>query len=334
MGKNYTVTANNAGKWSFTVPETLRDGNYDYSISTVDKAGNLSPTITGTLTVDNSSVALTGGLDTTADPNIANGWSNHNDQTLKGTATPGATVIVTINGMTYTPIVTADGNWTLALPDLSNNSYSYTVTATNTAGTSSTISGQFVIDNTPPTTTVGLSAATDSGVLGDFITNNETPVFTGKTKPGATITLTIGGQTHTVVADNQGNWEVAVTTPLNTGTHNYTVSITDLAQNVSTPVNGELNIQSGNMAGLVTGGLDIDSNTGDTEIPSPVIQNLTFLVRRPLASRLSSRLAVKPIKPLPISMVTGNSPLPVHYAMAIMITLSRSKMWQVINPLR
>ncbi|SUG35349.1 large repetitive protein [Salmonella enterica subsp. arizonae] len=133
-GQNYTVTANNAGKWSFTVPETLRDGNYDYSISTVDKAGNLSPTITGTLTVDNSSVALTGGLDTTADPNIANGWSNNNDQTLKGTATPGATVIVTINGMTYTPIVTADGNWTLALPDLSNNSYSYTVTATNTAG--------------------------------------------------------------------------------------------------------------------------------------------------------------------------------------------------------
>ncbi|ECE6272851.1 Ig-like domain repeat protein [Salmonella enterica subsp. diarizonae] len=263
-GQNYTVTANNAGKWSFTVPETLRDGNYDYSISTVDKAGNLSPTITGTLTVDNSSVALTGGLDTTADPNIANGWSNHNDQTLKGTTTPGATVIVTINGMTYTPIVTADGNWTLALPGLSNNSYSYTVTATNTAGKSSTISGQFVIDNTPPTTTVGLSAATDSGVLGDFITNNETPVFTGKTKPGATITLTIGGQTHTVVADNQGNWEVTVNTPLNSGTHNYTVSITDLAQNVSTPLNGELNIQSGNMAGLVTGGLDIDSNTGDT----------------------------------------------------------------------
>ncbi|EBS6869901.1 Ig-like domain repeat protein [Salmonella enterica] len=263
-GQTYTVTANNAGKWSFTVPETLRDGNYDYSISTVDKAGNLSPTITGTLTVDTSSITLTGGLDTTADPNIANGWSNHSDQTLKGTTTPGATVTVTINGVDYAPTVTADGNWTLALPGLTNNSYSYTVTATNTAGTSSTINGQFVIDNTPPTTTVGLSAATDSGTLGDFITNNETPVFTGKTKPGATITLTIDGQTHTVVADHLGNWEVAVTTPLNTGTHSYTVSITDLAQNVSTPLNGSLDIQNGNMTGLVTGGLDIDSNTGDT----------------------------------------------------------------------
>ncbi|SUI04562.1 large repetitive protein [Salmonella enterica subsp. indica] len=83
--------------------------------------------------------------------------------------------------LTIPPTVTADGNWTLALPGLANNSYSYTVTATNPAGTSSTINGQFVIDNTPPTTTVGLSAATDSGVLGDFITNNETPVFTGKT---------------------------------------------------------------------------------------------------------------------------------------------------------
>ncbi|EDX9485526.1 Ig-like domain repeat protein [Salmonella enterica] len=263
-GQTYTVTANNVGKWSFTVPETLRDGNYDYSISTVDKAGNLSPTITGTLTVDTSSITLTGGIDITVDPNIANGWSNQSDQTLKGTTTPGATVTVTINGVDYTPTVTADGNWTLALPGLANNSYSYTVTATNTAGTSSTITGQFVIDNTPPTTTIGLSAATDSGTLGDFITNNETPVFTGQTKPGATVTLTVDGQTYTVVADNTGLWEVAVTTPLNTGTHSYTVSITDLAQNVSAPLNGELNIQSGNMAGLVTGGLDVHSNTGDT----------------------------------------------------------------------
>ncbi|EFP1333974.1 Ig-like domain repeat protein [Salmonella enterica] len=263
-GQTYTVTANSAGKWSFTVPEALRDGNYDYTISTVDKAGNASTPVTGTLTVDTSSVALTGGLDTTADPNIANGWSNHNDQTLKGTTTPGATVTVTINDVIYTPTVTADGNWTLPLPDLANNSYSYTVTATNTAGTSSTITGQFVIDNTPPTTTVGLSVATDSGTLGDFITNNETPVFTGKTKPGATVTLTVDGQTYTVVADNTGLWEVAVTTPLNTGTHNYTVSVIDLAQNISPPATGTLNIQSGNITGSVTGGLDVHSNTGDT----------------------------------------------------------------------
>lgn len=263
-GQTYTVTANSAGKWSFTVPEALREGNYDYTISTVDKAGNASTPVTGTLTVDTSSVALTGGLDTTADPNIANGWSNHNDQTLKGTTTPGATVTVTINDVIYTPTVTADGNWTLPLPDLANNSYSYTVTATNTAGTSSTITGQFVIDNTPPTTTVGLSVATDSGTLGDFITNNETPVFTGKTKPGATVTLTVDGQTYTVVADNTGLWEVAVTTPLNTGTHNYTVSVIDLAQNISPPATGTLNIQSGNITGSVTGGLDVHSNTGDT----------------------------------------------------------------------
>lgn len=262
-GQTYTVTANSAGKWSFTVPETLRDGSYDYTLSTVDKAGNVPPPVSGTLTVDTSSITLTGGLDITADPNIANGWSNHNDQTLKGITTPGAKVTVTINGVDYAPTVTADGNWTLTLPGLANDSYSYTVTATNTAGTSSSINGQFVIDNTPPTTTVALSAATDSGVLGDFITNNETPVFTGQTKPGATITLTIDGQTHTVVADNQGNWEVAVTTPLNTGTHSYTVSITDLAQNVSTPLNGSLDIQNGNMTGLVTGGLDADSNTAD-----------------------------------------------------------------------
>ncbi|EEK8073146.1 Ig-like domain repeat protein, partial [Salmonella enterica subsp. enterica serovar Javiana] len=184
-GDIYNVTANNSGNWTFTIPSELRDGKYDYTISTMDKAGN-SSSINGSFTVDTSSVLLTGGVDVTVDPNISDGWSNNRDQTLKGEISPGTSLTITINDVNYTPVISATGEWSLNLVNLVDGQYSYTITGTNQAGTTSTIMGQFTIDGTPPTTTVALSAASDSGTLGDFITNNNTPTFLGKTKPGAT----------------------------------------------------------------------------------------------------------------------------------------------------
>ncbi|MEG2433903.1 MAG: Ig-like domain-containing protein, partial [Acinetobacter sp.] len=131
------------------------------------------------------------------------------------------------------------------------------------AGATSTITGQFTIDGTPPTTTVALSTATDSGALGDFITNNNTPTLLGKTKPGATVTLVIDGQTYSAVANKNGDWQIELTSPLPNNSHNYTISVTDLAQNTSAVINGTLNIMGDTINGNVTGGLDIDSNTGN-----------------------------------------------------------------------
>ncbi|MBU5388914.1 Ig-like domain-containing protein [Citrobacter cronae] len=261
-GETYSVTANSSGNWTFTIPSELRDGKYDYTINTMDKAGNVS-TINGSFTIDTSSILLTGGVDVTADPNIADGWSNNRDQTLKGEISPGSSLIITINGVNYTPTISATGEWSLNLPNLVDGQYSYTITGTNVAGTTSTITGQFTIDGTPPTTTVALSTATDSGALGDFITNNNTPTLLGKTKPGATVTLVIDGQTYSAVANKNGDWQIELTSPLPNNSHNYTISVTDLAQNTSAVINGTLNIMGDPINGNVTGGLDIDSNTGN-----------------------------------------------------------------------
>ncbi|WP_370602687.1 Ig-like domain-containing protein (plasmid) [Citrobacter cronae] len=261
-GETYSVTANSSGNWTFTIPSELRDGKYDYTINTMDKAGNVS-TINGSFTIDTSSILLTGGVDVTADPNIADGWSNNRDQTLKGEISPGTSLIITINGVNYTPTISATGEWSLNLPNLVDGQYSYTITGTNVAGATSTITGQFTIDGTPPTTTVALSTATDSGALGDFITNNNTPTLLGKTKPGATVTLVIDGQTYSAVANKNGDWQIELTSPLPNNSHNYTISVTDLAQNTSAVINGTLNIMGDTINGNVTGGLDIDSNTGN-----------------------------------------------------------------------
>ena len=261
-GESYNVTANNSGNWMFNIPTELRDGKYDYTIHTMDKAGNVS-SINGSFTIDTTSVLLTGGLDITADPNIANGWSNNNNQTLRGEISPGGALTITINGVNYTPTISATGEWSLNLPNLVDGQYSYTIIGTNVAGATSTITGQFTIDGTPPTTTVALSATTDSGALGDFITNNNTPTLLGKTKPGASVTLVIDGQTYSAVANKNGEWKIELTSPLSNNSHSYTISVTDLAQNTSAVINGTLNIMDETINGNVTGGLDIDSNTGD-----------------------------------------------------------------------
>lgn len=262
-GSTYSVNANSAGDWRFTVPRDLRDGPYDYTITTVDKAGNTATPVSGTITVDTASVVLTGGLDTTADPNIADGWSSTNNQTLKGMTSPGATVTVTINGTVHAATVSANGEWSLNLANLANDNYSYTVTASNPAGTTSTINGHFTIDNTPPTTTVMLNTATDSGTLGDFITNVDRPVFIGQTKPGATVTLTLNGQSYTATADREGNWQITLPTSLTHGAYSYTVNVTDLAQNTSAPQQGNLHIfQNNTLAPVTSVSLDADSDSG------------------------------------------------------------------------
>ncbi|WP_392421772.1 Ig-like domain-containing protein [Edwardsiella piscicida] len=263
-GQSYTVNADDSGQWQFTVPRALADGTYDYQIVTVDKAGN-SATILGSVTIDSASLVLNGGLDSQADPNVVDGWTNNHHQTLKGITEPGAVIAIVLNGISYTPVVSATGEWTLDLPDLPNGHYAYTITATNTAGTTAAINGQFTIDDLPPTTTVRLSAASDSGVSGDAITNVDKPTFIGQTKPGATVTLHIDGHDYTTVADHAGNWQITVTTPLGEGEHDYRVSVTDRSENSSTPVEGALTIKTEALIGQVTGGLDRDSDSGTLE---------------------------------------------------------------------
>ncbi|EKO1001821.1 Ig-like domain repeat protein, partial [Salmonella enterica subsp. enterica] len=259
--KDYTIRSDDTGKWSFTVPDELHDGMYDYTVKATDKAGN-NTTVSGSFTVNTTPVSVDGSVDTLADPNMNNGWSNIHHQILKGTSTPSSTVVITINGDNYNPVIQENGDWILELTNLANGNYNYVVTAMNIAGNQSSITGGFNIDDTIPTTTVSLSTATDSGTLGDFITNNLHPVFVGKTKSGAMVTLVINNETYTVTADSSGNWTIPVSQELIHGSYNYTVSIVDLAKNSSDPFNGSVKIETVLPTGTITAALDPDSDSG------------------------------------------------------------------------
>lgn len=90
-----------------------------------------------------------------------------------------------------------------------------------------------------PTSTVSAQAApppdTPSAHLAIISPSNDStatqnkPTITGKTAPGATVTITIYStpSTVTVTADENGNWSFTPETALETGPHNIVASVTD-----------------------------------------------------------------------------------------------------------
>ncbi|MEN8322280.1 Ig-like domain-containing protein, partial [Acinetobacter junii] len=107
-----------------------------------DAAGN-SSTATGTLTVD------------TIAPNVVLDDLTTNDSTppLSGTIDdPTATIIVTVNGVDYPAINNGDGTWTLAddtLASLLEGPNTVTVTATDSAGNTTTDTAIITLDTIP-----------------------------------------------------------------------------------------------------------------------------------------------------------------------------------------
>lgn len=87
----------------------------------------------------------------------------------------------------------------------------------------STVSAQISPPATPSANLTIISPSNDSTA-----TQNK-PTITGKTAPGATVTLTIYStpRTVTVTADGMGSWSYTPETALETGPHNIVASVTD-----------------------------------------------------------------------------------------------------------
>ena len=255
-GATYTTTADSAGAWSVTVTTALGSGNYTPVITTTDKAGN-STTVNGAaFTVDtNTPNSVTCGLDVSSDSGTkGDNRTNDTTPTLTGTAEPGVTVKVTVNGTIYTTTADPNGVWSFTTNTLSNGvTYTPSIVLVDQAGnTSSAINGTaFTIDTVAPTTgTAALSAISDTGTTGDNKTNDATPVLAGTAESGATVDVTIGSNIYTTIAGSDGKWTLDLgaaiptaatnggsvpTAPvaLANGAYTPSIKVTDVAGNTS-----------------------------------------------------------------------------------------------------
>ena len=216
VSKPGTVTN---GKWSVdfdsvpSVPAGQASTNANVTVVAHDKAGNNSTTATQAITVQNSALPSSAP---TIDPVTADNVVNKAESgavTITGTAAPGATMLVKVDGWTAPPGVVADahGKWSVQNIDMGNfaDSLTHTVTAVATApgGTASSPETRtFSVDKTPPKLSINklndVSTITPEEAKGDvsFTVTSSDPTNT-EHRNDVTLTATWNGKpipmTHT-----------------------------------------------------------------------------------------------------------------------------------------
>ncbi|HDS3485331.1 TPA: Ig-like domain-containing protein [Escherichia coli] len=240
----YGATVLADGTWSLGVPAAdvgnWPAGTVNITVSGTNTAGTTT-TITHPVTVDLAAVAIS--INTVSGDDVINAAEKSADLTLSGSTSgveAGQTVTVTLNGVTYTGTVQADGSWSVSVPtaDLSNLTASpYTVSASvnDKAGNPATATHGLAVDLTVPVLTINT-------VSGDDIINaaehGQALVISGSStggEAGDVITVTLNSKTYTTTLDASGNWSVGVpaadVTALGSGPQTITATITDIAGN-------------------------------------------------------------------------------------------------------
>ncbi|MCM7674889.1 Ig-like domain-containing protein [Enterobacter chengduensis] len=249
-----TTVADGLGVWVFTPSSPIGEGPHALTAVATDAAGNASGVSnTWTLTIDSVAPAAPVITQVIDDVPERLGALNSNDSTndttptLNGTAEPGSTVTVRLDGTDLASVpVDSNGVWTYTpTVPLGEGPHTFTVVATDAAGNTSLPSTDFnvIVDTTPPGA-VTITAALDDvgGVQGPLnsgdTTDDTQPLLQGSAPADATITVYDGTTLlGTATLDGIGGWSFTPVTPLTDGPHSLTVHATDAAGNttVSSP---------------------------------------------------------------------------------------------------
>ncbi|UWQ61870.1 hypothetical protein K3723_13520 [Leisingera caerulea] len=240
QGVTRTVTATEDGTWSadFAASE-IAAGEYDseVTVTATDSFGNTG-SVTGTIRVDTATAVeidpgQAGGDD------LVNGSEAASGLTLTGTGEPGASVSVTVEGVTRSATVDADGNWAAEFEagSLPAGEYDTTVSVTSTdaAGNTATATAGLRVD-----TLVDPLTLESGSIEGDNVVNNtehsDGVTLTGTVEPGSTVVVQLGSATETATVDAGGNWSVDfAASDIAQGSYeaDITVTATDAAGNTS-----------------------------------------------------------------------------------------------------
>jgi hypothetical protein len=235
-----TTLADGSGNWSWTTP-ALPGGAHTVTVTPVllEIAG--ATTAARNFTTD-ATAPIAPNIAVPAGPGA---WlTNNPTPTISGTAEPASTIQVYDNGNPIAGATTTTsgsdpgvsgtntGNWSRALPTLSEGSHTITVRATDLRGNLGAVSASrtITIDSVPAMLTV--STPTE----GQFI-NTLTPTVTGSSDKAGAATCQVDSGTQTSCSTGTTvNWTVPGGAISTQGAHQITVRWTDVAGNVTTVI--------------------------------------------------------------------------------------------------
>ncbi|MFM5136853.1 Ig-like domain-containing protein, partial [Aeromonas rivipollensis] len=132
------------------------------------------------------------------------------------------------------------------------------------AGNRASDTGQTLLD-TITTITLDLSDESDTGASQvDDLTRDTTPLLQGKGEPGATVTLSLGGNVLTVLTvDGNGNWQYQIPSDMADGAYDFRVDSVDIAGNRASDT---LTVTVDTRAGIDIDDLDTQSLLGQGNV--------------------------------------------------------------------
>ena len=233
-GHTQTTTVSNTGTWTVNFPTTqIPAGEYETAIkvTATDSFGNAT-VITDTLVVD---TVNTIGFNSVTTDNVVNGAEATAGFVISGSSQAGATVVITLQGVTKTVTAGADGKWSFdfAAGQLTAGEYTATVSATSTdsAGNVKTATHSFTVDTT---TNVSLGVVATDDVV-NAAEAGAGVTLSGTGQAGSSVKVEWNGQTLTGTVGADGKWAVNFATVAG-GTYATTaiVTATDAAGNTAT----------------------------------------------------------------------------------------------------
>lgn len=221
-----TATADVNGQWACTGATALTPGAHVVTAHATDGAGNVSPDATPHPFTAQADLPVAVITSPAADEVLGTATPD-----FTGTATPGASISVYVDGSSTPACVTVaddQGHFACRGGALSDGTHDVTVTATNQEGTSAPGTPvPFVIDTHAP------DAPTVTTPADGSITNTR-PTYEGTAEAGSTVTVRVDGFVVCVVqASATGAWSCSSVTELTAGTHTVNATSTDAAGNRS-----------------------------------------------------------------------------------------------------
>ena len=239
-GQTLQTTVAEDGTWTVTFDgSTLPDGTYSTEVTatSTDLAGN-STSATGMFDIDTvTGVAIDAGH--SGGDETVNLSESQQAMSFTGTAEAGATVVVTLAGVSVTTVADASGNWTasFAAGTIAGGEYDTTLTAVsadaagNTATTTSVVHVDTVAGNITLTTPIEGDNVINASEASDGVW------ITGTATPGETVTVTLAGVSHTVTSTSGGTYAAFfAASEIVSGEYDSTVTatLTDGAGNATT----------------------------------------------------------------------------------------------------
>jgi hypothetical protein len=232
------IVVNNA--WNCTTP-SLPEGNHTISTTLTDQAGNSSPSVPLTITIDVTPPSRPGRPDLIAssDSGVSNtdNVTNVTTPTFSGSCVSGDVVRLRINTVTMTQMTCANNSYLMTVPTaMADGTYNISTTATDRAGNVSTSS--FILSITVDTVaakpaTPFLDPGSDSGYSQtDGITNAGYPTGSGICQANETVFVYFDG-VYTTTTTCFPPFYAQPPQSLANGQHTLAIRVIDIVGNTS-----------------------------------------------------------------------------------------------------